>query len=332
MLMQSSEVVDVVVVSWNVRESLADCIRSVLASRGVRPNLLIVDNDSRDGSADMVEQTFPGVTLIRNPANLGFARATNIGIRAGNSRHVLMLNPDTTVSPEGVAGLVRRLDGLPGYCAIAPRLVGEDGMPQHSVYPFPSLVDSLMLGTGLVRLLPQRLRARLLIEGSWRSDIERDVPWAIGAALLLDRLALQQIGLFDERFFVYAEDLEWFDRAKRKGWRVRFVPSIEVFHAGNRSGAQRYGSDRVAAYTENSIAFFRRRHGLIWTALFVGINGLAVLSRYSVARLLYGVFRRPRLAAWVESWRPYARFYLRSIPGSKLGSAAIPEDGVPGEG
>jgi GT2 family glycosyltransferase len=309
--------VDVVIVSWNVRDDLLRCLASLSASEGVSTRIAVVDNASSDGSADAIAQHFPDVQLLRQEENLGFARAANLGARSGSADYVLFLNPDTLVSPDTLAQLRRHLDRLPGHAAVTPRLVDEQGVAQHSVYKFPSLLVSGLLATSADRLLPAGTRAGLLLEGSWKSDRERDVDWAIGAVLLMRRAILEEVGGFDERYFVYAEDLDWASRAARLGRPIRFTPSITVLHHGNRSGAQRYGDDRVATYSRNSLDFVRRRNGLAWTAAFVAINGGSTVIRYAGYRLLARIRPRPRWLAGVRRWRPYARFYLRRADGPR---------------
>ena len=306
--------VDVVVVSWNTRDELHSCIDSVLASTGVKVNLIVVDNASADGSADAA-RAVRGVKVIANSANVGFARGANAGAAAGISPWILLLNPDTAVSPSTIAELVERMEGLPRHAAAAPRLLYEDGTPQHSAYRTPSLGMSLLLNTGLQKALPRRWRSRLLLEGSWESDEERDVPWVIGAALLVRRSAWDRLGPLDEGFFMYAEDLEWCDRANRAGMPIRFIPSIAVTHLGNRSGSQRYGDDRVGAYLRSTLRFARRRHGPAWTAAFALINAAGTVPRYAAWRAVAAGRPTPRAVAGIQQWRPYARFYLgRSRP------------------
>ncbi|MDP9325523.1 MAG: glycosyltransferase family 2 protein [Candidatus Dormibacteraeota bacterium] len=302
--------VDVVVVSWNVRDDLVRCIESVNRSTGVGVHVVVVDNDSADGSASVVQQRHPEVNLVRNRENLGFARATNQGIAMGESPMVLLLNPDTEVGPDSVAKLAGFLEEHPEYAAVAPRLIDPDGHVQHSAYRFPSIGISLLIGTGIAAVLPRVWRASLLLEGSWTSDVERDVPWVLGAALLVRRSALEQVGLLDESFHMYTEDLEWCDRAWRRGMPIRFLPSATVVHAANRSGSQRYGANRTSAYLRSTMSFGRRRHGLLWTAVFYGVNAAATTSRYGLYRLLNRLRPTPARRYHAEFWAAYARFYL----------------------
>lgn len=319
----SRPVVDVVVVTWNVREEAAACIASVLASRDVEVRPVVVDNASEDGSAEVLAERFPTLRLLRNSVNLGFARAANQGIAAGAAPWIFLLNPDAIVPPDALARLVRRLEHLPGHAAVVPRLVDGDGRHQHSVHLFPSLVHSLLLAVGPRRILSPPARRARLVEGDWEGDVERDVPWAVGAAMLLRRAALERVGPLDESFFLYAEDLEWCDRATAAGWRIRFCPDVVVTHLGNRSGARLYGSQRTAAYLHNTVRFLRRRHGVVWTAAWVAINGGAVLGHATAASVRARLRPSPESRHLQGYWTDQAAFY-RQLPQRALGRLREP--------
>jgi len=302
--------VDAVIVSWNTRDDLLACVDSLLRSQGVAVHATVVDNASSDGSAEAVASRFPQVNLVRNAANAGFSRAVNQGLRAGSAPWLLLLNPDAVLQPDTVARLLARLQALPQHAAVAPRLLHSDGRPQHSVYAYPSLWLSLLLGLSLQKLLPRRVRAHLLLEGDWASDVERDVPWAIGACLLVRRSVVDELGGLDERFFVYAEDLEWGHRVTRAGHPIRFLPDISVVHAGNRSGEQRYGEDRTAAWLHNTMRFVRTAHGPLWSAAYTGVNGAATVSRWVATTALIRWRPTDKRVRRQRLWRAHARYYL----------------------
>ena len=308
--MNAAPAVDVVVVSWNTRDDLLRCLDSVLASRGVDVHAIVVDNASADGSADAVAARHPTVTLVRNTANEGFARGCNRGILAGASPWVMLLNPDTVVPPDALRRLVDALAPLPRHALVAPRLVREDGSVEHSAHPLPSLGVEMLLATGADRLLPRAARSRLLLEGGWRSDQERDVPWVVGAAMLVRRQAIDRCGPLDERFFMYAEDLEWCDRLRRGGWSIRFVPSVEIIHHGNRSGAQRYAERRTAAYLSSTRAFVERRHGALWVRAWRAAALAGTAPRALGWRAIARATGSERAGARAEMWRRHVRAHL----------------------
>ena len=276
--------VDVVIVSWNVRDELIACLGSVLRSRDVEPHVVVVDNGSDDGSANAVAGSFPAVRLVRNPENAGFARAANQGMAGGTAPWVFLLNPDTVVPDSAIATLIARLDTLPQHSMIVPRLTDSDGRFQQSAYLFPSLRLSLLVASGIHRILPRPLQERMLLPGRWGLS-ERDVPWAIGAAMLLRRSALQRVGPLDESFFVYVEDMDWCRRMWSAGLRVRYTPAATVVHHGNRSGVQRFGSRRTREYMTNTVRYLRRRHRPPWVWAYLGINGFTACSRAAFTAL-----------------------------------------------
>jgi N-acetylglucosaminyl-diphospho-decaprenol L-rhamnosyltransferase len=304
--------VDVVIVSWNVRQELLACIDSVLASRAVDVELIVVDNASHDGSADAVAKRFPKVVLVRNSANLGFARAANQGIMQGKSPWVFLLNPDATVPPDAVAALVARLAELPDHGMIVPRLVDGNGNVQRSVFMSASIGVMLLFTTGAYRFLSRSRKQRLLVPGAWES-VEQDVPWAVGAAMLVRRSTIDRIGLMDESFFVYVEDMEWCERMWAAGYRVRFTPAVSVTHLGNRSGSQRFGSERTREHLRNTRRYLRRRHGVLWVGTFVSLTGAMACSR-AIITLVTSRARptRERLEAHAY-WRDQARYYVGPI-------------------
>jgi GT2 family glycosyltransferase len=301
--------VDVVVVSWNVRTELLACLESVLASDGVDPRVIVVDNASADGSADAVPKAHPGVQLIRNPDNRGFARAANQGITAGRAPWVLLLNPDTVVPRDGIARLVAELDELPEHAMVVPRLTDAEGRMHQSAYLFPSIPVALMGAVGVRHLLTRSQRQRLLIPGHWGAAAQ-DVPWAIGAVMLVRRSALERIGLLDESFFIYVEDMEWCRRIWSAGMRIRFTPKVSVVHHGNRSGAQRFGDARTREYLSNTLRYMRREEGRVRAWSFFGINAASAVAHALVTAVTTRV--RPtaqRLGAHAY-WRDQARGHL----------------------
>lgn len=294
-----------VIVSWNVREELLACIESVLAAANVEARVIVVDNASTDGSADAVAERFPSVTLVRNRANRGFAAAANQGMAAGDASWVFLLNPDTLVPADGISRLVTKLDVLPEHAMIVPRLVDTEGRSQQSVYLFPSVAIALLVGLGGHHLLPRSQKNRLLIPGFWEST-ERDVPWAVGAAMLVRRSAIDRVGPLDESFFVYVEDMEWCDRLRRAGMRIRFSPEVTVIHHRNRSGSQRFGASRTREYLTATSRFLRRGHSRLWVGSFDGISTVSACAHAVPSQVAASVRPTPRRLDAAAYWRDQA--------------------------
>lgn len=254
--------VDVGIVTWNTRDLSVDALRRLCDSEQAADlRVLVHDNASTDGTADAIATAVPAASIEVAETNLGFAAGVNRLIARSDAPWLLLLNSDAWPAPGAVGALVACATAHPRAAATVPRLVRPDGALEHSTYPFPSPL--VALAGGQVRR--GRWARRRLLPGAWSHDEERAVDWAVGAAMLLRRAALDEIGGFDERFFMYAEDLEWCHRAHRHGWQTWFTPAATVVHVGNASGEQRFGDRRDAAWVANSYRFYRDSHGPVAT-------------------------------------------------------------------
>ncbi len=257
----------IVIVNWNTRQLLLDCLATLpSATANLRVATWVVDNGSHDGSVAAVQAAFPAMHVIANQDNRGFARANNQAIAASHGRHVLLLNSDTLARPGALTTLVNFLDANPSVAMVGPCLRNADGSVQRSYASFPSLRSEL---TG------RNLRQRKPFPAA---GIEAyAVDWIGGACLLVRREALQSFGLLDERYFMYTEETDWCFRARRAGWEVCYLPEAEVVHLGGQSS--RMASTRMKAELYRSkLRFFgkhygRRRMLLLGLALQAGFLG-----------------------------------------------------------
>ncbi len=268
--------VDVGVVTWNSRELTADALRRLLDSdQGVDVRVLVRDNGSSDGTPDMIRERVPEADLDAGAENLGFAAGMNTLIERSDAPWFVPLNSDAWPEPGALGALVECAERHPRAAVVAPRVERPDGTLEHSTHPFPSLRLAALLAFGPRRLLRGERGRRRLLEGAWDHREERSVDWAVGAALLMRRDALDELGGFDESFFMYAEDLEWCWRAWQRGWEVWFTPAAKVVHVGNVSGAQAYGARRTATYLHNTYRWLRRERGTLTARayLWLGATG-----------------------------------------------------------
>jgi GT2 family glycosyltransferase len=240
------------VVTWNTAQLSVDALRRLVESdQGCDVRVLVHDNASSDGTAGAIADALPTVEVVRGPENLGFARAVNRLLARSDAPWFFMLNSDAWPEAGAIGALVRRAEQHPRAAAIAPLLLRPDGGVEHSTHPFPSLATAALDAAGGRHWLPRAVLERLSLEGAWHLDRERRIDWAVGAALLLRRSAVDDIGGLDERFFMYVEDLEWCWRARQAGWEVRFEPAAEVRHVGGASGNRRFGDSRAALEAAN---------------------------------------------------------------------------------
>ncbi len=246
----------IVVVSWNVREHLRRCLRSIdesLGGRRIIYRTIVVDNASHDGSAEMVRGEFPHVEIIANATNRGFAGGNNDGFRALGllqpvgatrrvPRYVLLLNPDTEVAADALPRLLHYLDRHADVIAVGPQLRYGDGSLQSSRRHFPSIGTLFWESTLLEQWWPGNPWARRYRMETRSPTGEQTVDWLVGAALLVRAAAIERSGGLDEGFFMYSEELEWQARLardhRREGGRIVYLAGAVVIHHEGRSSEQ----------------------------------------------------------------------------------------------
>lgn len=270
--------IGIIVVNWNTRDLLRDCLQSVEASDpSVSRRVVVVDNASPDDSAAMVRAEFPNVELIANTENIGFARANNQGLRllgfednpspsdlsqsqpVSPPRYALLLNPDTVVPPDGLRKIIDRVDSDPRIGAAGPRLVMLDGKLDLACRrSFPTPVVSLWRMTGLSKLFPRsRIFGRYNL--TYLDDhLESEVDCVVGAFMLVRRETIARIGLLDESFWMYGEDIDWAYRIKQAGWTVLYYPDVTVLHV-KRAGSRQNPRTKVE-FQRASLRFYRKHY------------------------------------------------------------------------
>jgi N-acetylglucosaminyl-diphospho-decaprenol L-rhamnosyltransferase len=247
----------VVVVNYNAGPYLARCLDSVAASSGgISLEVVVVDNGSSDGSPKAVGDR-PEVHLIENRANLGFAAGANLGIRATEAPYVLMLNPDAEIVSGTLASLVKVADDRPDAGAVGPLVRNPDRTIQPSARRIPGTFEALMHAF-LGPVVPGNRWTRAYTMAGWDRSSEREVEWISGSAMLLRRRALHDVGVFDEGYFMYVEDVDLCTRLRRSGWSVLFSPELEVIHEMGVSA--RGQSRRMAREHSRSIYRYFSKH------------------------------------------------------------------------
>ncbi len=320
----------IIIVNWNTRDLLRECLKSLAASDpSVRQRVIVVDNASSDGSADMVRAEFPAVEVIANPVNGGFAQANNLGLKAlgfvpqpppqipppqggrglpsgvspslpvgeeaggrGESvpRYALLLNPDTVVPPDGLRMLIDRAEADPKIGGIGPRLVMLDGKLDLACRrSFPTPEVSLWRMTGLSKLFPKsRLFGRYNMT-YLDEHLETEVDCVVGAFMMVRRAAIDQVGLLDESFWMYGEDIDWAFRIKQAGWKILYYPRVTVLHV--KRAASRQNPRTRLEFQRASLIFYRKHYAATTPRLL----HLAVLAGLLVkgGRPLWDDLRKP---------------------------------------
>ncbi len=269
----------VAIINHNTREELRGCLESL------RPQLdrvVVFDNNSTDGSAELVLGEYPEAQLIVSRENLGYGAASNRVLLshslAGNAEFFILSNSDVLFAPGAVESLVEDLIRHPEAAVNGPRLLNPDGSLQRSCYPLPGgwrwAFDN-DASCALLRVIPA-LRGHLL--RLWMHDREREVPWVKGAVLAIRRSAFEQAGAFDESFFMYYEETDLCFRLAKKGWRIRFTPAAEVVHLGGASTAKIRTAMAVELFV-GSLRFARRHYSRMHSELLLYLWKAIVLVR-----------------------------------------------------
>ena len=247
----------IIIVSWNVRNILAQCLDSISQfPPNYRYEVWVVDNASTDGTCQLLDQEYPDVHLLENPENVGFAQANNQAIEKSTGKYVLLLNPDTVICRGALSQLVEVMEEKPRSGAVGSLLLNPDRSFQTSCYPFPTLTREFWRLLHLDRIYPYGVYA----QEKWDRQQMRQVDVIQGASLLLRRSALDQVGLLDPGFFMYTEEVDLCFRLKQAGWESWWVPQAEIIHYGGQSTHQVAGDMFIQLY-QSKIRFFRKNYG-----------------------------------------------------------------------
>jgi len=298
----------VVIVNWNVRDLLRRCLESVFVHGNAGTDhpspgteVIVVDNASTDGSVEMIRTEFPQVTLLTNTANLGFAGGNNQGIAAAQGRYVLLLNADAEVVGDALSVLVQYMDAHSDVGLVGPQLLYPDGRVQSSRRRFPTLATLFLESTWLESLAPRSLLNRYYVLDQPDAAL-LDVDWVVGAAMLIRRETLQQVGGLDEGFFMYSEELDWCRRIKATGWRVVYQPAARIIHHVGKSSEQAI-PDRHINFQRSKIRYTHKYHGHVTakTLRLYLLGSYAWQMAIELAKGLLGhkrALRRQRVAAY----------------------------------
>ena len=255
--------ISLIIVSWNARDYLLNCIESIYATMaGVRFEIIVVDNASSDGSPEGVKERFPGVHLIQTGANLGFSRANNIGVARATGRYYGFVNSDVLVLPDCVQRLIALMDSHPAVGLAGPRLLNGDRTLQPSCRKEPRLANhlarALFINTSLA-------------DPACKRDEIAEVEVLAGSFWIARREAVQQVGLLDEAFFFYGEDVDWCRRFRAAGQKVCYFPSAQAVHFGGASSAadpDRFNTELLRA----TLKLWEKHHGWLSTQAFLAIS------------------------------------------------------------
>jgi GT2 family glycosyltransferase len=306
--------VSILIINWNTKQLLSDCLRSVYENAGdVEYEVIVVDNASGDGSKEMVKNDFPQVILIENEDNRGFAAANNQGIAIAKGRYVLLLNSDTVVLEGCIANTVAFADAHPQAGVVGCRVLNPDRTLQPTCFMYPSIMNMLLSSTYLYKLFPKsRFFGRERMTWWDRNDV-REVDVVAGCFMLVRREAIEQVGRIDEQFFMYGEETDWCFRFKKGGWKLIFTPVGQIIHFGG-------GSSKIVKYEmicqlRSSILLFmkKNRHRAVY------IVACALVALFFFFRIPYwlvrAAFSKKTRAQDIRMTKAYATSFLKALLG-----------------
>lgn len=310
--------VSVLVVNYNTAHLLQPMWDALVQARGdLRLQTVVVDNASRDDSVAVLQRDFPQMELIVNAQNVGFGRANNQAMARARGRFVLLLNTDAFVQPDTLARTVAYMEQHPECGILGVRLVGRDGQLQPSCRYFPTPWNVFLARTGLARFFPA---VRMVDDLEWNHDSVRECDWVPGCYYLVRREVVEQVGLFDPRYFLYYEEVDHCRAAKDAGWKVVYFPDTRVVHLGGESAKSdasltAKGRQISALQIESELLYFRKHHGRLGllAGLLLSVLGDAYVATKSLLRRRGGEELRH---AWAHA-RQSGTLLLRTRFGSR---------------
>ena len=290
----------VIIVNWNTRDLLCQCLDSLFQKvKEIDTEIFVVDNGSTDGSVVAVREKFPGVRLIENPVNLGFAKANNQALSVSKGRYLLLLNPDTQVKDEAIERMLSFMSAHVEAGLVGAQLLNADESKQNSIANFPSLATELLNKSLLRRLFPEKFPGK---ETDYAGPIEVDS--VIGACMMVRRDATEQVGLLDEDYFLFMEETDWCYRMRNAGWKIYHIPQAEIFHFQGKSAEAEKGKARIEYYRSRYHYFRKNRGSFQSSVLFIGlIIKLSVELFFATIACVFTLFM-------VKKWRTKLSTYL----------------------
>jgi GT2 family glycosyltransferase len=309
-----------VIVSWEAKRFLRECLVSLeAATRQIECEIIVVDNASTDGSWEMVRDEFQEVVLLRNESNVGFARANNLGIKASRGRYVCLVNSDVKVFPDSIEILVDFMEANPGVGLVAPKILNSDLTLQPSCRTFPSLRGSLYRALALDTLFPRSRHFAAHPMTWWNYDDVREVDVLSGCFWVVRRIALEQVGGLDTRFFMYGEDIDFCRRFHVANWKVVFNPQAKAIHYGGASSANAPAKFAVEKQRAD-LQYFLKHDGRLKTIAQAFLAVLNHCLRCLSHGLLWILFpgRRRTLSEKILKSAACASWLTRTLRGGNL--------------
>jgi N-acetylglucosaminyl-diphospho-decaprenol L-rhamnosyltransferase len=306
----------IIIVSYNTIDLLNKCLSSIeawLEANSHTGEIIVVDNASTDGTAGMIRRRFPDVTLIENKRNSGFAAANNQGIQAARGQFIVLLNPDTTVLGDAFGQMADYLTTNPEAGIVGPKLLYPDGSVQSSRRRFPTRLTGYLESTIVQDYWPDNRVVRRYYMDDRPDDKTQSVDWLVGACLMVRREAIEAVGLLDERYFMYSEEVEWCYRMKQSAWRVIYLPQASVIHHEGASSIQNV-PQRQIHFDSSKVLLYRQLHGKASAWMLHVFLLITYVVRIGI-EMTKGIIGHKRSMRW-QRVGMYMRVFVRRFTGS----------------
>jgi GT2 family glycosyltransferase len=284
---QKTAELSILIVSWNCKRMLADCLDSLRDQlSSYRHEIIVVDNASSDGTSEMIRRNYPDVVFLESGANLGFARGNNLALAVTHGKYIFLINPDVVVVSDCFRSMLQYLEEHREVGMMGPQIVGSDGGIQRSCMREPTLWNQLCRALALDRFATRSRTFAGYLMGDFQHDAIREVEILNGCFWLVRREALQQVGPLDDRFWMYGEDLDWCRRFRAAGWKIVFFPEAQTVHYGGGSSKQA----SLFCYVQMQRAdlqYWRKYHGLLSCWCYWALLWFANVWRAGVVAILY---------------------------------------------
>lgn len=278
----------VVIVNWNVRDLLRRCLQSIFNNTtGISFEVFVMDNASADGSVEMVRSEFPSVSVIANNGNFGFARANNLAMQKSRGDFVLLLNPDTEMVGNSLGHLVGLARAHPDAGVVGCRFLNPDGTIQPSVRRLPRLLDHIMILLKLHHVFPNIRPIRRYLAADHDEAREQNVEQVSGTFMCVSRAVIRTVGLLDERFFIWYEDVDYCRRVVAAGFKVLYTPEISIINHGGKSFEQVVALKKQRMMNRSMAQYFRKHHSTTAWLIVQALRPISLIITWIIDRLVY---------------------------------------------
>lgn len=247
----------IIIVNWNTKDLLRDCLDSIYKeTKNINFETFVVDNASQDKSAQMVRKNFPQVRLIQNQKNVGFSCANNQAVKLAKGKYILVLNSDTIILERALERAVQIINGRPEIGILAPKTLNKDGSIQKTIRSDPKLLTQLFFPTKIKKIFPHWKALKEYYCDDFDYEKESEIKQAQGSFLLIKRGIIEKIGLFDEKFFIWFEEVDFCLRARKASFKILYSPDLKIIHYGGESFSQINTIKKQVLYSRSLLYYF----------------------------------------------------------------------------